>query len=72
MIYINVALISERKKQFIIANCPKVQIGGMKNNYSSEKLIIVKHGGKQYIFGLMVLGSAVIDRQCLVVVNLWF
>ena len=36
------ALVSERMKPFIIANCPKMEIGGIKNNSSSKQLIIVK------------------------------
>ena len=35
------SLISERMKPFIIANCPKMKIGGIKNNSGSEQLIIV-------------------------------
>ena len=36
------ALVSERMKPVIIANCPKIQIGGIKNNSSSEHLIVLK------------------------------
>ena len=36
------ALVSERMKPYIIRNCPNMQIGGIKNNSSTEHLIIVK------------------------------
>ena len=36
------ALVSERMKPFITKNCPHMQIGGMKGNFSSEHLIVVK------------------------------
>ena len=36
------ALASERMKELITKNCPKMQIGGMKGNSSSEHLIVVK------------------------------
>ena len=36
------ALVSERMKALITKHCPKMQIGGMKGNSSSEHLIVVK------------------------------
>ena len=36
------ALVSERMKPFIIKYCPKMQIDGIKNNTSSEQLIVVQ------------------------------
>ena len=36
------ALVSERMKPSIIETCPKMQIGGIKNNSSAEHLIVVK------------------------------
>ena len=36
------ALVSERMKPSIIENCPKIQIGGIKNNSSSEHLMVLK------------------------------
>ena len=36
------ALVSERIKALITKHCPKMQIGGMKGNSSSEHLIVVK------------------------------
>ena len=36
------ALVSERMKPLITKNCPRMQIGGMKGNSSSEHLIVVK------------------------------
>ena len=36
------ALFSERLKPSIIENCPKMRIGGIKNNSSAEHLIVVK------------------------------
>ena len=38
------ALVSERMKELITKQRPKMQIGGMKGNSSSEHLIVVKHG----------------------------
>ena len=36
------ALVSERMKELITKNCPKMQIGGMKGNSSSEHPIVIK------------------------------
>ena len=36
------ALVSERMKTFITKNCPRIQIGGIRGNSSSEHLIVVK------------------------------
>ena len=36
------ALVSERMKPSIIENCPKIQIGGIKNNSSAEHLMVLK------------------------------
>ena len=41
------ALVSETMKPLITKNCPEMQIGGMKENSSSEHLILVKTWIKQ-------------------------
>ena len=38
------ALVSERRKPLITKHCPKMQIGGMKGNSSSENFTVEKHG----------------------------